>query len=260
MEAGAPGRLLQELHCHGKHTAGENMSEIYLIRHGQASFGQENYDRLSALGVRQAKRVGRHLAELGRSFDAIYSGRLARQKKTAEALVAEYARAGLKVPALTVSEAFDEYESKTVWESQIRQMAAEDPGVAEALDDIYADRKAFQYLFAKVMMRWVSGEFDRPGVQRWKDYQRRVQEGLREIMRRHGSKKRLAVFTSGGPITIAVQTALDLSDRKAIELNWQIMNASVTRLLYNAGGTALSVFNDVTHLETADDTGLISFR
>jgi broad specificity phosphatase PhoE len=236
------------------------MSEIYMIRHGQASFGQENYDRLSALGVRQAKRVGRHLAELGRSFDALYSGRLTRQKKTAEALMAEYARAGLRIPAPAVLAAFDEYDSTAVWESQIRQMVAKDPAVAETLNDIYSDRKTFQRLFAKVMTRWVSGEFDRPGVQRWKDYKRQVQEGLQEIMQRHGSKKRLAVFTSGGPITVAVQTALDLSDRKAIELNWQIMNASVTRLLYNAGGTALSVFNDVTHLETAGDTGLISFR
>jgi broad specificity phosphatase PhoE len=236
------------------------MSDIYLIRHGQASFGQENYDRLSSLGVRQAKRVGQHLAALGRSFDAIYSGRLIRQKKTAQALVAEYARAGCKVPALTVLAAFDEYDSTAVWDSQIRQMVAEDPAVAETLNDIYSDRKAFQRLFAKVMARWVSGEFDRPGVQRWKDYKQQVQEGFQEIMRRHGSKKRLAVFTSGGPITIAVQTALDLSDRKAIELNWQIMNASVTRLLYNAGGTALSVFNDVTHLETAGDSGLITFR
>jgi broad specificity phosphatase PhoE len=236
------------------------MSEIYLIRHGQASFGQENYDRLSVLGMRQAKWVGRHLAELGRSFDAIYCGRLARQKKTAEALVAEYARAGLKTPTLTISKAFDEYDSTAVWESQIQQMAAEDPAVAETLNDIYSDPKTFQRLFAKVMVRWVSGEFDRPGVQRWRDYRRQVQEGFQELMRRHGSKKRLAVFTSGGPICIAVQMALDLSDRMAVELNWQIMNASVTRLLYNAGGMALSVFNDVTHLETAGGAGLISYR
>ena len=110
------------------------------------------------------------------------------------------------------------------------------------------------------MYRWVSGEFDLPGIQRWTDYRRQVRQGFRDIMRRHGSKKRIAVFTSGGPICIAVQTALDLSDRKAIELNWQIMNASVTRLFYNSQGMALSVFNDVTHLEMLGDNRLISYR
>jgi len=236
------------------------MSEIYLIRHGQASFGGENYDRLSPLGVRQAKAVGRHLAGLGRSFDALYSGRLERQEKTAMALVEYYAGHGLAVPDLVFSDAFNEYDSTAVWESQIRQLIEEEPAIAGVLNDVYSDRKAFQRIFSKVMYRWVSGESDRPGIQRWKDYRRQVQQGLREIMRRHGSKKRLAVFTSGGPICIAVQTALDLSDRKAIELNWQIMNASVTRLLYNSQGLALSVFNDVTHLEMAGGKGLISYR
>jgi len=40
------------------------MNEIYFIRHGQASFGEENYDRLSDLGVKQAKHLARHLAKI----------------------------------------------------------------------------------------------------------------------------------------------------------------------------------------------------
>lgn len=236
------------------------MSEFYLIRHGQASFGQENYDQLSPLGIRQAELLGRHLAALGRTFDAVYCGRLERQKKTAAALIECYAQVDLAVPELIVSKALDEYDSMAVWESQIQQMAAEDPTVAQALDNIYSDPKAFQRLYSKVIDRWVSGEFDRPGIQRWPDYRRQVQAGLKEIMQRQGAKKRLAVFTSGGPICIAVQAALELSDRMTIELSWQIMNASVTRLLYNAEGMALSVFNDVTHLELAGGKELISYR
>ncbi|MCH1491392.1 MAG: histidine phosphatase family protein, partial [Luminiphilus sp.] len=30
------------------------MASIYLIRHGQASFGSDNYDQLSPVGQRQA--------------------------------------------------------------------------------------------------------------------------------------------------------------------------------------------------------------
>lgn len=236
------------------------MSEIYLIRHGQASFGHDNYDRLSPLGIRQAELVGRHLAGLGRTFDAIYCGRLERQRNTAKALIDCYTHADLPVPDLIVSDAFDEYDSTSVWNSQIQQLMEEDPAIAGFLENIYSDRKAFQRLFSKVMDRWVSGEFDQPGIQRWRDYRAQAQKGLKEIIQRQGAKKRLAVFTSGGPICIAVQTVLDLTDRKAIKLNWQIMNASVTRLLYNAQGMVLSVFNDITHLEIAGGAELISYR
>ena len=176
------------------------MSEIYLIRHGQASFGHENYDRLSPLGVRQAEVVGRHLAGLGRTFDAVYSGRLDRQINTARALIDSYSRAGMPLPEVIVSSAFDEYDSLSVWESQIQQLVKEDPAISRTLENIYSDRKAFQRIFSKVMIRWVSGEFDRPGIQRWQDYRRRVQKGFQEIMRQQGAKKRLAIFTSGGPI------------------------------------------------------------
>ena len=38
------------------------MGSIYLIRHGQASFGAENYDVLSPLGYRQSEALGDYLA------------------------------------------------------------------------------------------------------------------------------------------------------------------------------------------------------
>ena len=38
------------------------MATIYLIRHGQASFGKENYDQLSPRGWEQGRVLGRWLA------------------------------------------------------------------------------------------------------------------------------------------------------------------------------------------------------
>ena len=49
------------------------MSVLYLVRHGQASFGRENYDRLSKRGVEQARIVGDYFIRTGLRFDA-YSG------------------------------------------------------------------------------------------------------------------------------------------------------------------------------------------
>ena len=60
------------------------MASIYVIRHGQASFGAANYDKLSELGCRQAEVLGHYLRECNIHFDAVYSGDLQRQQKALE--------------------------------------------------------------------------------------------------------------------------------------------------------------------------------
>ncbi|HEX5612745.1 MAG TPA: phosphoglycerate mutase family protein, partial [Burkholderiales bacterium] len=47
------------------------MAELYLVRHAQASFGTEDYDRLSELGRRQARWLGEYFAERGMRFDRV---------------------------------------------------------------------------------------------------------------------------------------------------------------------------------------------
>jgi broad specificity phosphatase PhoE len=38
------------------------MGNLYLVRHGQASFGAADYDQLSELGQRQSVRLGEYFA------------------------------------------------------------------------------------------------------------------------------------------------------------------------------------------------------
>ena len=45
------------------------VGNLYLIRHGQASFGADDYDVLSPVGVRQSQALGEHLAQLGVRLD-----------------------------------------------------------------------------------------------------------------------------------------------------------------------------------------------
>ncbi|MEE4145927.1 MAG: histidine phosphatase family protein, partial [Halieaceae bacterium] len=59
------------------------MATIYLFRHGQASFGSDDYDKLSPLGERQATLLGQYLRASGIVLDAAYSGDLLRQRDTA---------------------------------------------------------------------------------------------------------------------------------------------------------------------------------
>jgi len=236
------------------------MSEIYLIRHAQASFGGENYDQLSAVGIRQAQILASHLARLGRPFDRVYCGTMERQKHTARETLESYEKIGVSLPQPEILSAFDEYDSHTVWDAQIPQMLEQDPSLSEDLDRVYTDRKAFQRLFEAVMNRWITGTYDPPDGPRWHEFTRGVREGLRKLMESHGPKKQLAVFTSGGPISVALQTSLKLSDQKTMGISWQIMNASITRLKYNASGMTLAGFNDVTHLELEKDKDLLTYR
>jgi len=72
--------------------------------------------------------------------------------------------------------------------------------------------------------------------------------------------KKDCCFTSAGAICAAVQKAMDLSDTKTIDLSWEILNASVTRMTYNNKKISLSGFNNVTHLELTRDKTILTYR
>ena len=61
------------------------MSRIYLVRHGQAPFGTDDYDRLTATGVAQCEQLARHWLAIGRKVDCLFSGTLRRQRDSAAA-------------------------------------------------------------------------------------------------------------------------------------------------------------------------------
>ena len=58
------------------------MGTLYLVRHGQASFGAADYDQLSELGQRQSVRLGEYLANKGVTLDAVLTGTLRRHQQT----------------------------------------------------------------------------------------------------------------------------------------------------------------------------------
>jgi broad specificity phosphatase PhoE len=236
------------------------MSEIYLIRHGQASFGEDNYDKLSPIGIRQAEVLARRLAKSAKIFDAVYTGELERQQKTAHAFIRHYAARNHFAPEPDVSAAFNEYDSFTIWETLLPEMLKENSGLAKDLERLPGDRKVFQRIFSQLMVRWTRGEYASPGIPRWDDFVNNVKKGLDDLITRHGAKKKIAVFTSGGPISVSVRMALDLSSPKTLEIAWQLMNASITRIKYNSRGIALAGFNDVTHLELERDESLLTYR
>lgn len=230
------------------------MTELILIRHGQASFGGADYDRLSALGQRQCQLLGEHWRRLGLQPDAAFCGALARQRDSGEIALRA---AGSALP-LQQSAAFDEYDFRALFRAYGPQVTRAHPELA-VTETPAADPRRFQRYFTHVIDCWVCDlEPEAPLPERWREFCARVEAGLRDCCAER--RQRVAVFTSGGVIAVAMRIALALSDERTFAVNWRIRNASVHRFTFGRNGLSLLAFNDVAHLELARDADLISYR
>jgi broad specificity phosphatase PhoE len=236
------------------------MSMIYLIRHGQARFGHDNYDRLSPLGIRQARVLAQHLLDTEFRPDAVYSGALARQTATAQEMLSAYRAAGKEVPALELMSGFNEYDTTAIVTAMFPDMVKDDPSLNDELPKMYTSKASFKRVFEGAMLRWVSEEADDSRAESWKDLKARVSISIRSIMEKHGKGKTIAVFTSGGAIAASLSWVLGLPGEYAMPLNWQIINTSMTRYMYKLERITLAGFNSVAHLELAGDPSLITYR
>jgi len=232
------------------------MSVIYLIRHGQASFGTDNYDQLSALGREQSSILGRYFAGLGEPIDRIYTGSLARQRATAQLIADALAP---QAPPLTIEPAFDEYHSEAILSAFASSLTPAQ--LAEAgWPGLQTDRRRFQFFLERAARAWVEAQIEAAGMVPWRSFHGRIIAALENIMRTEGRAKTLLVSTSGGVIGTIVAHVLGLANHIGIELNWAVHNASITRLIYSADKVSLSMFNGLPHLDQDGRRQLITYR
>ena len=232
------------------------MSVIYLIRHGQASFGTDNYDQLSALGREQSAILGSYFAALGEPIHRIYTGTLERQRETAQLVAAALGPAS---PPLAVEPAFDEYESESI----LRAFAASlTPAQLEEAGwpGLHGDRRRFQFFLERAARAWVDAQIEAEAMLPWRSFHARIVAAIENIMRTEGRSKTLLVSTSGGVIGTIVAHVLGLANQLGIELNWAVHNGSITRLIYNADKVSLSMFNGLPHLDQDGRRQLITYR
>ncbi len=231
-----------------------------MFRHGQASFGQDNYDQLSPTGYRQARLVAEHLRDLGITFDAVYTGELARQKQTFQSMADVFAASDARLPTPVETADLNEYNSTGVWQHYYPAIIRDHPELE--LDDtsLGQNPKQFQHVFARIVQRWINDPHATPGIESWRTFRSRIAEGLNTIMRQEGSGKNVMVFTSAGPVATAVQMATGMPDERCIGISWQVLNASTTRFRYNEKEITLVGFNDVAALERQGDPGLLTYR
>jgi len=236
------------------------VGSIYLIRHGQASFGADDYDVLSPTGIRQAEILGQHLVELGISFDRCLSGDLRRQRHTATSAMEQYSAAGLPVPPLEIDSAFNEFDADAAIRALLPAMLDDEPEALDILRNAAQNRAEFQRIFALIIERWLTGSYDTPGLESWLGFVERVHGGLQRVLESADNKQKIAVFTSGGTITALLYLITQMPAKQAFELNWQIVNTSLHHLKFRGREVALASFNNHAHLQLLKAPDLITFR
>ncbi|HEY4801603.1 MAG TPA: histidine phosphatase family protein [Paraburkholderia sp.] len=213
------------------------MAELYLVRHGQASLGADDYDRLSAKGEQQCAWLGEHFARNGLRFDRVVTGTLRRHAQSLDAI----RRALPGIPQEhEVHPGLDEYDFHALF----RALGDDHRDLAEASKG--SPREFFKAL-RHVLLMWAEGALDARVPETWSAFQQRV-ANVREAIQQSGAQRVLAV-TSGGVIGALTQQALHAPAATAIALNLQIRNSSVTHCFFNRETFQLSSFNTISHLD-----------
>ena len=211
------------------------MGTLYLVRHGQASFGADDYDVLSELGYRQALRLGEYFKYKGMTFDAAFTGTLRRQIKTFEG-IAE----GMGLPmTATAFPGLNEYDSAAVI-GAVHPHKLEKPTTPEMY------RSHFR-LLKDGLAQWMAGVVSPKGMPDYPDFVAGVTDVLDHIRKTYEGN--VLLVSSGGPISTAVGHVLGTSPEVTIEMNLRIRNASVTEFAFTPKRHMLVTYNTLPHLD-----------
>ena len=229
------------------------MSSLFLVRHGQASFLEPDYDKLSPRGEAQARMMGEYWARHRFGFDHVYAGPRVRQGETAR-ISREAAGASWEISTLPE---FDEFSAEAVMKQSLPGLLETDCRIRTLhqnfLDCTTREEKfrTFQRLFEVVIAQWAAGDLLTPEIEPWSDFCRRVSRGLDKITQ-HDSNQRVLVFSSGGPVGVAMQRALSLSTEATLKTAWMVRNGSWSEFLFSRDRFTLSTYNAVPHLTDAE--------
>ena len=211
------------------------MGTLYLVRHGQASFGADDYDQLSALGHRQSLELGRYFAGKQLVFDAMLTGTLRRHTQTLAGICA-----GLGVaPVATQYPGLNEYDSLAV-------ITAVHPAPLQKPDSPELYRHHFR-LLRDGLAQWMLGQTQPAGMPPWKLFQQGVVDVLTQV--RLGGAHNVLLVSSGGPIASAIGHVLATPHSATVELNMRLRNSSVTEFAFTPKHHALQTFNTLPHLD-----------
>jgi broad specificity phosphatase PhoE len=230
------------------------MGSIYLVRHGQASFGTDDYDRLTETGFTQARLLGAYFARRNIRFDAVYTGTLRRHAETAQAIAEGHGDVGTWPPAERAS-ALDEYNPEAIVTAFAGALPAKHP--AAALREPDTVREHFR-LLREALLAWAEDACQPAGMPTWRTFQDGAVAAVVEA-RQKVTNGNVLVVSSGGPIAAIVAASLLSPPRVAIELNLRLRNTSVSEFASSSRRHQLVTFNSLPHLDAHADPSLWTY-
>jgi broad specificity phosphatase PhoE len=221
------------------------MGTLYLVRHGQASFGAEDYDNLSELGVKQSVRLGDYFRGKGLKFEAVLVGTLKRHAQTYAGICegAGFEMQALQWPGL------NEYDSHAV-------IAAIHPQPLQKPDTPELYRHHFR-LLRDGLTQWMNGVVSPKGMPTYPEFLQGVTSALDYVRKTHDGN--VLIVSSGGPISTAVGHVLGTTPETTIELNLRIRNSSVTEFSFNPKRHMLVTYNTLPHLDSAEHAQWVTY-
>lgn len=239
------------------------MSVLMVVRHGQASFLAENYDKLSVLGERQARLLGEYWLAHGLRFTHVYYGPAERQIRTGEIIGGVYRAAGCHWPQPASEADLDEFPAEPVVRTFLPVLMERHPHLAELVAQFHAatelerKRRFFDRVLREVSQRWLDGEVSDGGIPDWPSFCLRVEKAVLRMIEGAPPSSSIAVFTSAGPMAATARAALQLSHAATLNLTWSPRNASFSEFFFTKDRFSLSTFNTTPHLR---DHELLTYR
>lgn len=228
------------------------MSVVLLVRHGQASFGLGNYDRLSDHGRAQVQRLGEVLSSRGVEIDRIVSGDLTRQRDTA-GILANVVGGGRPV---AIDRGWNEYEYLPLI-TRVKPLYRKHWLMVADLARTANPGQRLQEILDRALAEWVDAEdepqsTDRPEtrgdlpMETFAAYSARIKDSLDAVSQTAGTS---LVVSSAGSITAAIAPLIGVPPQAWPALHRVMVNTSVTKVVRGQRGTSLISFNDHGHLE-----------
>jgi len=205
------------------------MGSVHLIRHGQASFGSDDYDQLSPIGMQQSTALGTSWEASGWAPAAAVAGSMKRHAQTAIAAIDACGQGD----GYDIDDGWNEYDHLAI-------ARAHDPA------SLTLDAKAFQRQLNAALDGWIAGEGDH--AETYRDFVGRVMTSFGKATAAAGPGRSIAVFTSGGPIAMVASHLLTGDDSAFQRINDVMINAAVTTVIVGSTGPRLLALNESTHL------------
>ena len=213
------------------------MAELYLIRHAQASFGTDDYDKLSDLGHEQSFALGKALFAQGLKPDAWVMGEMRRHNETLQGIAKGMGRNNVKTE---IHNGLNEFDFTGLLNAYFKGKVAP--------SKMHSDHKIHFRTLRETILAWQKNKIDNP-PETWANFKARVENAKQFIIAMQA--KTVIALSSGGAISQLVSSTLETPASQQIQLQLQIKNCAISKFIFTEKAFYLNGFNETPHITAA---------